>query len=144
MGRGNRGRIQKPRPQQNGYYIKKQSSNQQLPQVSGDRQRSANSQEGNGGRGGFNNQGRRGINDRGRGLRIRGRGRGSFNPQVILHHIEQKDCDELAKIVVNGLLESDVANERDNGLATCRDWLEERARYGSKKPIEYVYLKSVS
>ncbi|KAL8723228.1 MAG: hypothetical protein Q9225_000418 [Loekoesia sp. 1 TL-2023] len=142
MGRGNRGRIQKGGPQQNGHYIKQQGPNQQLLQVSGNRQRSTNSQEDNSGRGGFNNHGRGGINDRGRGLRIRGRGRGNFNPQVILNHIEREDRDELAKIVVNGLLESDVANERDNGLGTCRDWLEERARYGSKKPIEYVYLKS--
>lgn len=86
----------------------------------------------------------RGANDRGRGLRIRGRGRGNYHGDANLEGGSQSDRHALVKIVVKGVLETDVANEGDSGLSKCREWLEERARQGSKKPREYVYLQSVS
>ncbi|KAL8905789.1 MAG: hypothetical protein Q9171_006541 [Xanthocarpia ochracea] len=91
-----------------------------------------------GGRGG------RGASDRGRGLRIRGRGRGRGNVHgdASWNGESQSDRHALIKIVVKGVLDTDVANEGDSGLAKCREWLEERARQGSRRPMEYVYLLS--
>ncbi|KAL8781377.1 MAG: hypothetical protein Q9213_006032 [Squamulea squamosa] len=54
----------------------------------------------------------------------------------------QSDPHALVKIVVKGVSETDVASEGDSGLAKCREWLEERARQGSRRPMEYVYLLS--
>lgn len=97
------------------------------------------------GRGTFDRgRGGRGANDRGRGLRIRGRGRGNSHGDASWNADSQSDRRTLVKIVVRGVLDTDVANEGDSGLAKCREWLEERARQGSKKPMEYVYLLSVS
>ncbi|KAL8846291.1 MAG: hypothetical protein Q9221_008622 [Calogaya cf. arnoldii] len=98
---------------------------------------------GRGGRGTFDRgRGGRGVNDRGRGLRIRGRGRGNFHGDASWNGDSQSDRHALVKIVVKGVLDTDVANEGDSGLAKCREWLQERARQGSKKPVEYVYLLS--
>ncbi|KAL8840353.1 MAG: hypothetical protein Q9170_001368 [Blastenia crenularia] len=143
MGRNPRGRFHQNGPQHGGLYT--QVDGKWVP-ISNHRANHTNSrgsnavavQGGTNGRG----RGRGGVNDRGRGFQSRGRGRGNFKPEATVNYIQQQDHNELVKFVVTGLLESDVANEKDNGLATCRDWLEERARYGSKKPIEYVYLKS--
>ena len=100
---------------------------------------------GRGGRGTLERgRGGRGANDRARGLRIRGRGRGNFHGDASWNAGSQGDRHTLVKIVVRGVLDTDVANEGDSGLAKCREWLEERARQGSKKPMEYVYLLSVS
>ncbi|KAL8951963.1 MAG: hypothetical protein Q9222_002086 [Ikaeria aurantiellina] len=88
-------------------------------------------------------RGQRGdFHARGRGFRIRGNGRGNPNYAGNDPHTERPDRNELVKIVVSGLLESDVAYEGDNGMAKCREWLELRARNGSRKPIEYVNIKS--
>ncbi|KAI4229917.1 MAG: hypothetical protein L6R36_000426 [Xanthoria steineri] len=98
---------------------------------------------GRGGRGTLERgRGGRGANDRARGLRIRGRGRGNFHGDASWNAGSQGDRHTLVKIVVRGVLDTDVANEGDSGLAKCREWLEERARQGSKKPMEYVYLLS--
>ncbi|KAL9006502.1 MAG: hypothetical protein Q9188_000739 [Gyalolechia gomerana] len=141
MGRGNhRGRIQKSEHQQNGRHNRHQGQNQQS--LGPGNQYNTSNPRGDRGRGGVIGRGRGGFNERGRGLQIRGRGRGNYKPEFLLNHIQQQDRNELVKIFVKGLLESDVANEKDNGLATCRDWLEDRARNGSRRPIEYVYLKS--
>ncbi|KAL8734199.1 MAG: hypothetical protein Q9166_001685 [cf. Caloplaca sp. 2 TL-2023] len=86
--------------------------------------------------------GRGRINDRGQGLRIRGRGRGAFRGDASLNGQRRSDRPEVVKIVVKGVLESDVTNERDSGLAKCREWLQEKARQGSRRPIEYVHLLS--
>ncbi|KAL8714853.1 MAG: hypothetical protein Q9220_001366 [cf. Caloplaca sp. 1 TL-2023] len=88
-------------------------------------------------------RGQRGdFHDRGRGFRGRGRGRGKESYAGNKPYAEQPDPNKLVKIVVRGLLKSDVASERDNGMAKCREWLEARARNGSRKPSEYVNLKS--
>ncbi|KAL8892002.1 MAG: hypothetical protein Q9215_001004 [Flavoplaca cf. flavocitrina] len=84
----------------------------------------------------------RGANDRGRGLRIRGRGRGNYHGDASFEGGSHNDRHALVKIVVKGVLDTDVAHEGDSGLSKCREWLEERARQGSKKPMEYVYLQS--
>ena len=103
-----------------------------------------------GGRGGQGvidrGRGGRGASDRGRGLRIRGRGRGRGNihGDASWNGESQDDRHALIKIVVKGVLDTDVANEGDSGLAKCREWLEERARQGSRRPIEYICLLSVS
>ncbi|KAL9031792.1 MAG: hypothetical protein Q9196_000219 [Gyalolechia fulgens] len=135
MGRGNyRGRIQKSEHQQNGHHNRHQGLNQQA--LVSDSQYNTASPRGGRGQGRVQGRGRGGINERGRGLQIRGRGRGYFNPDFLLNHVQQQDRNELVKIIVEGLLESDVADEKDNGLATCRDWLEDRARNGSRRPID--------
>lgn len=143
MGRNNHsGKVHKSGHQQNRHHNGHQNQNQQV-QVSGGQYYTSNPSRGRG-QPGAKGRGRGGFLERGRGLQIRGRGRANFKPEFLLNHIHQQDRNELVKIFVKGLLESDVANEKDNGLATCRDWLEDRARNGSRKPIEYVYLKSVS
>ncbi|KAL8996438.1 MAG: hypothetical protein Q9169_004032, partial [Polycauliona sp. 2 TL-2023] len=107
---------------------------------------------GRGGRGGiergrrrgFVDRGRggRGVSDRGRGSRIRGRGRGNPHGDTNWNGHSQADPQALVKIVVKGVGFTDVANEGDSGLSKCREWLEARAREGTRKPIEYVYLSS--
>ena len=147
MARFRRGGIQKFKAQQNGHHNRTQGSGDGTVQISTHHQQDPTAYRGGrGGRGGNNDHGRGGTNDRGRGYQIRGRGRGrgTFQADAILKHIEHQDRDELVKIVVKGLSESDVATDADMGLAACRDWIEERARFGSKKPAEYVNLKSVS
>lgn len=64
------------------------------------------------------------------------------------HQLQQrnkpgKTNNELVTIVVKGVLESAAANEGDNGLTKCREWLEEWANRG-KKPIDHVSLRYVS
>ncbi|KAL8984230.1 MAG: hypothetical protein Q9177_004756 [Variospora cf. flavescens] len=92
--------------------------------------------------------GREGYNDRAGGQRGRSRGRGNYSDtnyridaaaQIDQQHRFQ---NEQVTIAVKGVLESDVANESDNGLATCREWLEEWARQGLRRPINYICLKS--
>ncbi|KAI4156868.1 MAG: hypothetical protein L6R39_000958 [Caloplaca ligustica] len=104
---------------------------------------------GRGGRGGFNDRGgfngRGAFSDRGRGKPGRGHGRPKFNVDMVQAQIDQQHYhhqNELATIVVKGVLDSDVANENDSGFATCRNWLEDWGRQGLKRPAEYVYLKS--
>ncbi|KAL8706750.1 MAG: hypothetical protein Q9201_000275 [Fulgogasparrea decipioides] len=126
--------------------------NQIIHQNSGYQQDNTNYRGGRGGRGfnhsrgrgGYHDRGRGGPNDRGRGVQIygRGRGRGNVNNDKSWNGSSQQDPNGLVKILVRGLLETDLLNERDSGLAACREWLEERANFGTHKPIEYVYLKS--
>ncbi|KAL8818236.1 MAG: hypothetical protein Q9223_003078 [Gallowayella weberi] len=73
---------------------------------------------------------------------IRGRGGGTFTGNYNGNEDGQHHRNELVKIVVKGVLETDLVNDGDSGLAKCREWLEEKARQGSKRPIEYVYLLS--
>ncbi|KAL8780955.1 MAG: hypothetical protein Q9194_000639 [Teloschistes cf. exilis] len=82
-------------------------------------------------------------NDRGgRGIQIRGRGRGDSRHGANNNEHNRHNSNDLVKIVVNGLLESTAASERDFGLSACRKMLVERANDGYNQPREYVYLKS--
>lgn len=136
MGRG----AYRGRPQNRGnnseHMMVDQDPNQRIQQHSTYQQDTPSFRGGRAGRGG--------NNDRGRGLQFRGRGRGNLKHDGNWNESSHYTPNNLVKIVVKGILESGVANEQDSGLATCRNWLEERANYGYRKPIEYVYLKSVS
>ncbi|KAL9593974.1 MAG: hypothetical protein Q9219_007279 [cf. Caloplaca sp. 3 TL-2023] len=136
MGRGNRGRILK-----GGHHAAQPSPNHQLIQTLTDRQPKMTSRSDINGQG-ANEQGRGGINSRGAGLQIRGHGRRNRKAELLLKHIILHDKD-LDKIVVKGVLESTVAHDKDYGLAKCGEWLEERARLGSRKPFEIVCMKSL-
>ncbi|KAL8694878.1 MAG: hypothetical protein Q9218_000542 [Villophora microphyllina] len=81
--------------------------------------------------------------DRGRGFQIRGRGRGDFKHGGDNIEHNKHNSHDLVKIVVNGLLESSAASERDNGMTACRKFLVEMANEGYNQPREYVYLKSL-
>lgn len=96
--------------------------------------------------------GRGGFDQRGRGPRNRGSGRGILRGDATATQIDQQhpyhqrngQRSDLVKIVVKGVLQSDAANESDNGLAACREWLEKWANRGITRPMDYVSLKSVS
>ena len=87
---------------------------------------------------------RGGPDDRGRGLQIRGRGRGNFKHNDNSYEGHHHTPHDLVKIAVKGVLESNVNNAHDDGLSAVRKWLETRANFGYNKPINYVYLKNVS
>lgn len=142
--RNNYGGIQKTGPSRSGHNTRNQNQGQILVPIANTDGLQIRGAAGDvGGRGGYN--------DRGRGQRGRGRGRGNHNDTTIrrsdiVAQIDQQHRfqNEQVTIAVKGVLESDVANESDNGLATCREWLEEWARQGLRRPINYVCLKSVS
>ncbi|KAL8873105.1 MAG: hypothetical protein Q9174_001377, partial [Haloplaca sp. 1 TL-2023] len=85
---------------------------------------------------------RGGPDDRGRGLQIRGRGRGNFKHNEDSYADHHHAPHDLVKIAVKGVLESNVNNAHDDGLSAVRKWLETRANFGYNKPIDYVYLKN--
>ncbi|KAI4206697.1 MAG: hypothetical protein LQ348_000854 [Seirophora lacunosa] len=143
--RNNYGGIQKTGPSRNEHNTRNQNQGQILvPIANTDGLQIRGAAGDGGGRGGYNDRGRGG-----RGQRGRGRGRGNHNDTTIrrsdiVAQIDQQHRfqNEQVTIAVKGVLESDVANESDNGLATCREWLEEWARQGLRRPINYVCLKS--
>ncbi|KAL8962788.1 MAG: hypothetical protein Q9183_005100, partial [Haloplaca sp. 2 TL-2023] len=85
---------------------------------------------------------RGGPDDCGRGLQIRGRGRGNFKGNDNSYESHHHTPHDLVKIAVKGVLESNVNNAHDDGLSAVRKWLETRANFGYNKPIDYVYLNN--